>query len=363
VFPRLRKKTAMSHYEERLERDLSQIKKQLALLAGLVEKALGDAVHALLADDDRLAYATVLADNRINAVSNELDRMRMAFIGVHLPTGSHLRLMGAVVHANVALERIGDYAVTICREAVRLARPQGLMAREIELMAGEHRQMLKQAVDAFLESDAGKAKATMVIADQVERTFDMAFSDLVGEGDHLNVQELFAYLTVFNSLERVSDQAKNICEDTVFAVTGQAKGPKFFRILFLDEDNSLLGPIAEAIARKNFPDVGEFHSRGRSAGTLDTASAALLQELGIDLGSHQPQAMPAHHQELATYQIIVSLQGPVRSYVEQIPFHTVALEWEVGRPDGAQPDLRTLGREIAMRVSNLMSVLRGEEGS
>jgi phosphate uptake regulator len=83
----------MSHYEERLERDLSQIKQQVALLAGLVEKALDDAVHALLADDDPLAYATVLADNRINAVSNELDRMRMAFIGVHLPTGSHLRLM------------------------------------------------------------------------------------------------------------------------------------------------------------------------------------------------------------------------------------------------------------------------------
>ena len=353
----------MSHYEERLERDLSQIKKQLALLAGLVEKALADAVHALLADDDPLAYATVLADNRINAASNELDRMRMAFIGVHLPTGSHLRLMGAVVHANVALERIGDYAVTICREAVRLGRPQGLMAREIELMASESRQMLKQAVDAFLDGNAEGAKATMVIADQVERTFDMAFSDLLGEGDHFNIQDLFAYLTVFNSLERVSDQAKNICEDTVFAVTGQAKGPKFFRILFLDEDNSLLGPIAEAIARKNFPEVGEYHSRGRTAGVADAQSIAVLQELGIDLGSHQPQAMPAHHQELAAYQIIVSLQGPVKSYVEQIPFHTVALEWEVSRAAGGPPDLRTLSREIALRVSNLMGVLRGEEGS
>lgn len=354
----------MSHYEERLERDLSQIKKQLALLAGLVEKALGDAVHALLADDDRLAYATVLADNRINAVSSELDRMRMAFIGVHLPTGTHLRRMGAVVHANVALERIGDYAVTICREAVRLARPEGAMAREIELMADESRQMLKQAVEAFLEGNAEKAKATMVIADQVERTFDLAFSDLLGEGEHFKIQDLFAYLTVFNSLERVSDQAKNICEDTVFAVTGQSRGPKFFRILFLDEDNSLLGPMAEAIARKNFPEAGEYHSRGRVAGASDGSSVAVLQNLGIDLAKHQPQAMPTHHQQLATYQIIISLQGPVRSYVEQIPFHTVALEWELGQSGTLQPDdLRNLSREIALRVSNLISVLRGEEES
>lgn len=353
----------MSHYEERLERDLSKIKQQVALLAGLVEKALDNAVHALLADDDRLAYATVLADNRINAVSRELDRMRMAFIGVHLPSGAHLRQMAAVVHTNVALERIGDYAVTICREAVRIVRPQGLLEREIELMASESRQMLKQAVDAFLDDNADKAKATMVIADQVERTFDMAFDDLVGEGDRLSVKDLFAYLTVFNSLERVSDQAKNICEDTVFAVTGEDKGPKFFRILFVDEDNSLLGPIAEAIARKNFPEVGEYHSRGRSAGTLDPTSIASLHDLGIDLAGHQPQAIPAHHRELAAYQIIVSLQGPVKSYVEEIPFSTVALEWEITRPGSGQPDLRMLTREIALQVSNLMTVLRGEEAN
>lgn len=351
----------MSHYEERLERDLSQIKQQLALLAGLVEKALDDAVHALLADDDKLAYATVLADNRINAVSNELDRMRNAFIGVHLPSGGHLRLMSAVVHTNVALERIGDYAVTICREAVRVSRPPRLLEREIELMAGESRQMLKQAVDAFLEGNADKARATMVIADQVERTFDMAFGELSGAGGSTSVKELFAFLTVFNSLERVSDQAKNICEDAVFAVTGQGRGPKFFRILFLDEDNTLLGPIAEAIARKNFPEVGEYHSRGRTAGVSDPQSIALLQDLGIDLGNHRPQAIPAHHQEFAAFQIIVSLQGPVKSYVEQIPFHTVALEWEVAPFGSAPPDLRLLGREIALQVSNLMTVLRGQE--
>lgn len=353
----------MSHYEERLERDLSQIKQQVALLGGLVEKALDDAMHALLADDDPLAYATILADNRINAVSNELDHMRMAFISVHMPTGSHLRLMAAVVHANVALERIGDYAVTICREAVQTPRPPGRLERGIELIGSESRQMLKQAVDAFIDGNAEKAKATMVIADQVERTFDMSFGDLVAEGDQLSVRDLFAYLTVFNSLERVSDQAKNICEDTVFAVTGQGKGRKFFHVLFVDEDNSLLGPIAEAIARKNFPDVGEFRSRGRSAGALDPTSIASLQDLGIDLAGHQPQAIPAHHQELAAYQIIVSLQGPVKSYVEEIPFHTVALEWEFTRPGSGQPDLRMLTREISLQVSNLMTVLRGEEAN
>jgi hypothetical protein len=171
--------------------------------------------------------------------------------------------------------------------------------------------MLRQAVDAFVDGNAETATATMVIADQVERTFDMAFSDLLGEENRFNIQDLFAYLTVLNSLERVSDQAKNICEDAVYAATGEGRGPKFHRILFLDEDNSLLGPLAEAIARKNFPEFGEYHSRGRTAGVCDERSLAVLQDLGIDLARHQPQALDRHHQELAAYQVIVSLQGPV----------------------------------------------------
>ena len=351
----------MSHYEERIEKDLSKIRQQLALLASQVASALTDAVHALLADDDPLAYATILADNRVNAVSNELDRMCNAFIGVHLPSGGQLRLMSAVIHANVALERVGDYAVTICREAVRLARPQGTMAREIELMAGESRQMLQQAVAAFVEGNADQARATMSIADQVERTFDMAFVDLLAARDDFKVQDLFAYLTVFNSLERVSDQAKNICEDAVYAVTGEGRGPKFHRILFLDEDNSLLGPLAEAIARKNFAQFGEYHSRGRRAGVCTPHTLAALQEVGIDLARHQPQALGRHHQELASYQLIVSLQGPVSSYVEQIPFHTVALEWRLAQSPGEDADLRPLTREVSALVNRLMATLRGEE--
>jgi hypothetical protein len=83
--------------------------------------------------------------------------------------------------------------------------------------------------------------------------------------------------------------------------------------------------------------------------------------LGSTLDRHQPQALASHHQEFAAYQIIISLQGPVSSYIEQIPFHTVALEWQTGQPASGQADLRLLSREIAALVSNLMTTLRGQE--
>ncbi|WP_291997354.1 PhoU domain-containing protein [Candidatus Accumulibacter sp. ACC012] len=166
----------MSHYEERLERDLSLIKQQATLLAKRVDAALAAAVRALLSGDDKLAYATVLGDQRINAENRKLDKMCHAFIGVHLPSAGHLRLMTAMIHANVALERVGDYAVTIARESVHLAkRPDALIKREVELLAGESRQMFKQAMCGFIDGNAEKARATMIMADQGRAHFDVGF--------------------------------------------------------------------------------------------------------------------------------------------------------------------------------------------
>jgi len=73
-------------------------------------------------------------------------------------------------------------------------------------------------------------------------------------------------------------------------------------------------------------------------------------------------------QDLADFHVIVSLQGPVKSYVDNVPFHTAALEWDLGGTVAAELSeaqrrerYEALSREIAVQVSTLMSTLRGEE--
>jgi protein-tyrosine-phosphatase len=151
-------------------------------------------------------------------------------------------------------------------------------------------------------------------------------------------------------------------------LTGQTKATKVFRILFLDEDNTLLGPIAETVAGKIACGGGEFRSLGRQAGAMAPEVVGLLQESGVDLARHQPQAMNLSLQDLVDFHVIVSLQGPVKSYVDKVPFHTAALEWDVGGVLAAElPEEQrreryaTLVREIAVQVSTLMTTLRGEE--
>lgn len=361
----------MSHYEERLEHDLERIRESLAGVGVQVEGALRDAVHALLTGNEAQANEIILGDAPINRAVRRLDNLCHKFIAVHLPSAGHLRLISSVMRTAIALERIGDYAVTICREAGQLSKvPDGLVAREIESMADASRSMLHQSMAAFSEGNAEAARATMATADQVERSFDTVFEHLVADDSERSKKDLFALLVIFHELERVSDQAKNICEEVVFAVTGESKAPKLYRILFLDEANAGLSQMAEAIARKNFPHSGEFRSAGkRAADAIDPSLETFLLARGCEVKESTPEALDdITTQELADYHIIVSLQGPIKNFVEQVPFHTAALEWDIGAlPDASDSEqadrhYEKLYREIALKMRDLMTVLHGERG-
>ena len=73
---------AMSHYEERLERDLLDIREQVAKMAALVETATKNAMHALQTGNDKLASATVLEDHVINRTMRRIDQLCHKFIAL-----------------------------------------------------------------------------------------------------------------------------------------------------------------------------------------------------------------------------------------------------------------------------------------
>ncbi len=357
----------MSHLEERLEHDLNEIRDQLADMGSGVEQALNGAFRALHNADDKLAFTTILSDLPINRQMRRIDRLCHAFIAVHLPSAGHLRLISAVIRANIILERIGDYAVTIAREAVQLGDvPQGAMLSQMEKISGEAMSILSESISAFNSSNAERARDAIAMAGKLEREMDGVYAELLdgAENGGSDTRDTMIYLIIFTQLKRVADQAKNLSEQTIFVETGETKKPKVYRILFLDEDNSCLGPMAELIAAKIFPDIGEYTSAGvHPAHSLNPGMLAFMQERGFNLSAMAPRELDTSRESLAKYHVIVGLHKKVLKTVVKIPFRTSALNWkDVKVPKSNDAEAwESLHKTLALQIRELLTLLRGDE--
>ncbi|MCU7922475.1 MAG: phosphate signaling complex protein PhoU [Candidatus Thiodiazotropha sp. (ex Dulcina madagascariensis)] len=355
----------MSHLEERLERDLNNIHDRVAKMGTQVQEAVKNAVNALQTGNTKLAYATVLNDNPINRCMRDIDKICHRFFAIHIPSGGHLRLLSSVIRANIELERIGDYAVTIARETAQLSQPpSGNLGRELDRIANETMRMLQQAIHAFTELNADIAKSTMVMADEFEHNLDVVYTEMIANNERARIKEVLATFVVFNQLKRIADQAKNLCEDTVFAVTGEQKARKSLNILFIDEDNSCLSQLAEAIGRKNHPQTGNYRSAGRiPADAINPNLVSFMENRGIDFSQAQLTTLDQlTAKEISDQHVIVSLQGGLSSYLPQLPFHTSGIEWGLGEipEDEDEHEFELLYHEIAILIKDLMELLRGE---
>ncbi len=353
-------------YEVRLEHDLHEIKDRVSNIASLVATALKQSLRALSHDDKQLAYRTILEDNPINRAVEACDRACHYFVARHLPAAGHLRLISAVLRTNVVLERIGDYAATVCREVTRLSGPiQPPLSEEIRLIGHESVQMFEQSIKAFIDGSADLARGTMVLEDRIDELFQVAFGHLVGVGkdSEAPVDDVLGTLVILSMLERVSDQAKNICEYTVFVAEGETKKRKPVPVLFLDGSNDVVGPIALAIARKAYPEHGRYTTAGlHPSASIAASSKALLERLGHETADLKP-ASTESIDSWDDFKVIVCLDRDAAEKIGSTPFNTVVVTWwEL--PSYAADDeksLEELYRVLSGYISSLMTTLRGED--
>jgi phosphate transport system protein len=352
----------MSHFEQRMEADLEAIRDWVWSLGSDVEQALRQAKQALFLRDEDLAYATVLGDGPINRKSRACDRICHAFIARHLPGAGHLREIAATIRVNVALERIGDYAVTISREAVQLQQdlPEQIIAR-IDALTDDSFQVLHDSRLAFRNDNAEQAKVLMHMAKRVEHKMDAIYEHLFSGEAGVDARTSLTLFVVFNMIKRVADQAKNICDQTVFAVRGVAKIPKVYNVLFLDQPGSASGLLALAMARKNFPTQARFSlAAPGEAAARDSALTAFLEEKAMLAEDLKAESLPSLQHDLDEFDVVVALQGRSRDYIGKAPFHTSALHWDLDKEDR---DLLNQYRLLHEKIKALIELLAGEEAA
>jgi phosphate transport system protein len=352
----------MSHFEERLEADLESIRDWVWKIGSKVENSLLDAKRSLLTRDDELGYATVLGDNPINRDSRTCDRMCHTFIARHLPGAGHLREMAATIRVNVALERVGDYAVTISREGIQLDKdlPEKFVI-QIDGLADESIQILHESRRAFRDGNADVARTLMQVAKRVEAKMDAIYDALFEQENELTARMSLSIFVIFSLLKRVADQAKNICDQTVYSVRGVAKIPKVYHILFMDDSGLGAGQLATAIGRKNFPTSATFDvATPGDSQILAESLRSFMTETGLSDQDLKTENLGHLQHDLSNYHVIIGLGGKVQDSIEKVPFHTSVLNWEA-TSRGTDSDYPEMYRFFRSEITDLIDLLAGEE--
>ena len=271
-----------THLEESLRRDFERICARITAMAELGARTLGEARLALEKQDRQLALLLILRDQKIDQMQQEIDRLCLEFMVRHQPAGAHLRFAYAAVLINFELERVGDYAESIARQVLKLielgCRAPAAMFADISAASIS---MLRNAVAAFVRQDTDLAGATAQVEEQVDILRNQVHSELMHlvQSGQLPLAALTPLTTIARRYERVSDQAKSICHETIYISTGKyAKHSDghFFRVLFVDEQHGVLSRMAEAIG--NSLNRSDLHSPAPALRRGSFARAAKFPE-------------------------------------------------------------------------------------
>ncbi len=326
-----------THLEQSLQREIDRIRDHLRTMAGLAEQALRDCVRALQESNRQVAYTVILRDQRIDELEKETDRLCLEFLVRQQPVAGHLRFAYTAIKLNLELERIGDYAESIARQILRLIDQQTpVPTQRFVDIADLSIPMLRDSVRAFLTEDAALARATMQVEDAVDvQRWDIHAEILrsVQEG-RVPLEALSPLSTIAYRFERVSDQAKNICQDTIYMCTGQyAKhvGSEVFRLLFVDRHNACLSQMAENIANALRLDRFLFASAGLEPKAIDETTRRFLTKKGLDVARSFPKRIE-QVPNADYFHIIVGLDKSAQRALPPPPRKVVYIDWALGDP-------------------------------
>jgi len=209
--------------ERHFERDLNELKERTLWMGSLAERAVHQAIHAVLEGHASLAEKVLKEEPAINELQVEIDDRVVQLLALQQLMAADLRFVLAVSRINNDLERIGDQAVNIAQSAQRILRhprvkPYVDLPRMSELAEG----MVRDSLNALVGGNVEMARSVLVRDDQVDALRDQIFRELLSYmmGDSAVVFQAFELILVAKNLERVADHSANIAEDVIYIVAG-----------------------------------------------------------------------------------------------------------------------------------------------
>ena len=206
-----------------LEVKIQNLKDEILILGSMVEQAMRDALKALKKRDIEASRRIYAADAEINAKRFDIERETLIAIATQQPMAHDLRVLASILEIASELERMGDYAKGIAKINI-LMGDQPLLKPLIDLprMAEFAISMLHRALTAFVEGDVEAARAIPREDDQVDALYNQIYRELITFMIQApkTIDQANYLLWAAHNVERMADRVTNICERTIFTVTG-----------------------------------------------------------------------------------------------------------------------------------------------
>lgn len=212
------------HISTHFDRELDELKSMLIYEGGLVERAIRDAIKALVERNSELAQKVITDDDIVNAKEVKIDEFCIRLLALRQPAAKDLRFITMAIKINYDLERIGDMAVNICERVLELnEEPQLKPYIDLPRMAAIAQQMVRESLDAFVREDVALAWKVTQDDAPVDQLHDQIFRELLTfmMQDMKNISRATRLLFISKYLERMADHAVNIAELVIFMVEGK----------------------------------------------------------------------------------------------------------------------------------------------
>jgi len=201
------------------EGELQALRNQLLIMGALVEERVHRAVQALVNRKEEEAQRIIASDKEVNDLQMDIDERCLRLLATQTPLAGDLRLITSAMKINADLERIGDQAVNIAENVLKLL-PQPPLKPLIDIprMAAIAEQMIRDALDAFVRRDAELARDVLRRDDEVDELKDQVFRELLTYmmADPGTIHRALSLILISRNLERIADHGTNIAEDVIF---------------------------------------------------------------------------------------------------------------------------------------------------
>ena len=216
----------LDHTVKAYDTELEILGRKIAEMGGIAEKMLSDAVESLFNFDTDLAWATVNGDLRLDILERDIQEEAILTIERRQPMAIDLREIIATIRISANLERVGDRAKNIAKRAIKLAGEMHIPRCIIGLRSMHElgAVLLKDALDAYAQRDAERARDVWMHDADLDALEDLVFRDLLTfmMEDPRNISFCTHLLFVSKNIERIGDHATNIAETVVYLVTGES---------------------------------------------------------------------------------------------------------------------------------------------